>query len=145
MSDELKALLGDLTIQDAIALHEASEEQEVDEENSKERESERRQSAFVLRVLRLLASQEASKSTSDSWEERYGADIAEWLQDTFHMFSQEYDYMDNGRVYEVGSNNEDHYKQFRKQEAEGCCGSFEKFIRHRASGRTFVIGFNYGH
>lgn len=45
-------LLGDLTLYDAIALHEASEEQDVADD--KERESERRQSAFVLRVIKYL-------------------------------------------------------------------------------------------
>jgi len=51
--------------------------------------------------------------------------------------------IDNYRVAEIGNIlEEEEYKNLQKN---GCCGFSDTLITHYASGRKFMLGFNYGH
>lgn len=51
--------------------------------------------------------------------------------------------LDNFRACET--TREDEVERYAKQRAGGCCGTSDTTITHYPSGRTFKLGFNYGH
>jgi len=54
-----------------------------------------------------------------------------------------YDNADNERLAEIGHVEDE--REYAETLAAGCCGFVDVEVRHRASGRRFRFGFNYGH
>lgn len=51
--------------------------------------------------------------------------------------------LDNFRACDTAS--ADEVARYESQRASGCCGATDIEVTHFASGRTFRMGFNYGH
>lgn len=74
-----------------------------------------------------------------SYTDLYGDTIANILEKYFR--EKNYDCMDNYRVCDVSKSNE-RRKYFRTKNL-GCCGCHDERIEIK--GKTFLVGFNYGH
>jgi hypothetical protein len=68
-------------------------------------------------------------------------EVQNFLGDTYGD-SDKYEFADNLRIAWVGSGEE--MDKFAERERSGCCGCFEQELKCK-SGRTYLIGFNYGH
>jgi hypothetical protein len=68
-------------------------------------------------------------------------EVQELLHNTYHNH-RNYEFADNLRIAWVGS--PEQMDEFESRQRHGCCGCFEQELICK-SGRTYLIGFNYGH
>ena len=65
------------------------------------------------------------------------------LQGCRDEHGEDYPNADNERVAQVGHREDE--QRYAEIKAMGCCGYLDVEVKHRASGRVFRFGFNYGH
>lgn len=75
------------------------------------------------------------------WAERYGEDVALALEDWFIDQQNDFEFMDNYRVFKPGNVQE--WIEYEKAQEDGCCGFYDEWIE--LNGEKFYVGFNYGH
>jgi hypothetical protein len=66
-----------------------------------------------------------------------------WIQQNFQRLTVGEDNPDNERVAEIDHPEDE--ARYAVALANGCCGFTDVEVTHRASGRRFRFGFNYGH
>jgi hypothetical protein len=66
-----------------------------------------------------------------------------WIQQNMQRITAGEENADNERVAELG--NEEDEARYEQAIANGCCGFTDVIVTHRATGRRFRFGFNYGH
>ena len=75
-------------------------------------------------------------------------EIANWLNQKIKDIIgydeyPKYDYADNFRFALKDSERE--VRAYEEKQDRGCCGSYDGEVKCPIDGRTYLIGFNYGH
>jgi hypothetical protein len=74
--------------------------------------------------------------------ERYGQEIADWLDLQIAEMEEDLDYCDNERWADLRRRKD--VRRYYEQRKRGCCGCQDLVVEH-PSGLRFLIGCNYGH
>lgn len=71
--------------------------------------------------------------------------LADWLRCEMARAEHEsaHNCIDNTRWAEMRISSQ--MRRYRRQQENGCCGRHDEVVTHPATGRRFLIGFNYGH
>lgn len=83
------------------------------------------------------------KARSRAGRHKYGDKLDNFIQSRLRIAQRGKDFCDNFRWAESTSRSQ--MRRYRRWQAIGCCGSYDAEIVDRDTGRSFMIGFNYGH
>lgn len=101
--------------------------------------------SHVARHIYDLARRRHAAELRDLGWERYFDDFASPTLAEIRTVLDElkigHDFIDNERVAEKGKPRQ--MRRYRRQQARGCCGRFD--VEVKLQGRTFLMGFNWGH
>lgn len=95
------------------------------------------------RILRKLLRGEVLGWGIGDWSTSIAPAIAQWATGRLGNLSKNHDYVDNQRVACI--RNSPQKRRYRRQKDRGCCGSVDVVEKCPIDGKTYRLGFNYGH
>lgn len=89
---------------------------------------------------RMYAAQDAGERAR---ERALAPGVLDWINRSFATLEADCDYVDNRRWADITKRSQ--VRRFVMQRERGCCGSMNEKLVCPIDGKTYLIGFNYGH
>ena len=100
-----------------------------------------KQAEIVVAAVKDLRYRERTRRKN--WEEMLAREVVEWVRSVFVEQARDECCVDNYRVADTRKSSQ--MRRYKSQKANGCCGFFDQAFECPIDGKTYLIGFNYGH
>jgi hypothetical protein len=95
------------------------------------------------RLVRKLLKRLQNEQRAKEWDQVITGPIREWAGSRISALAQGLDCVDNDRVALKG--NTAQMRRYMRQKNRGCCGFHDSEEVCPVDGRTYLLGFNFGH
>lgn len=95
------------------------------------------------RIIKKLARRVLNELKRKGWEDVIQGEIGAWADGRIQALAEGESCVDNYRVALKG--NTAQMRRYRRQQAAGCCGFHDTEEVCPIDGKTYLIGFNFGH
>lgn len=95
------------------------------------------------RIIKKLFRRQLNEAKTKEWEAVIRGPVADWADGRIQALADGELCVDNSRVALKG--NTAQMRRYRRQKAAGCCGFCDVEEVCPVDGKTYLLGFNYGH
>lgn len=96
-----------------------------------------------FRIVRKLLRRVLVAQQAKSWDQVLPREIVRWAEQALTRLEMDCDFVDNRRVALRGNTGQ--VRRYKAQRARGCCGFHDSEEVCPVDGKTYLLGFNFGH